>query len=283
MTSEPTGANQAMAYAWDGDEGDHWATNAERYDAGMRAHATLLAEAARITPRENVLDIGCGNGVTTRDAARAAWSARALGLDLSSEMLTRARAAAAAEGLANVEFVQADAQVFPFDAAGFDVMISRFGVMFFEDPVAAFTNIATAVKPGGRLAAIVWRPLAESEFFATIRSALALGRDLPTPQAGSPGPFGLSEPEFVRGVLGAAGFDTVAIDARDADYYVGRDVEDAFAYTSTLGFARGLLADLDDAQRADAFAALRAVLSAHQTENGVVMGSAIWIVTATRR
>ena len=281
MSSETEAANRTMSYAWDGEEGAHWAANAERYDAGMQAHAAVLAEAARIASHEHVLDIGCGNGVTTRAAARAASAGRAIGLDLSSAMLARAREAAAAEGLTHVEFSQADAQVFPFEPASFDVEISRFGVMFFDDPLAAFTNLARALKPGGRFAAIVWRPLPENEFFAKIREALALGRDLPTPQAGAPGPFGLSDPGFVRDTLGAAGFTAVTIDARDADYFVGADVDDAFAYTSTLGFARGAMADLDDAQRAEALAALRSTLAAHDTGHGVVMASGTWVVTAS--
>ena len=142
-------------------------------------------------------------------------------------------------------------------------------------------DLARALQPGGRFAAIVWRPLSENEFFAKIREALALGRHLPMPQAGTPGPFGLSDPGFVRDTLGAAGFSAVTIDVGDADYYVGDDVDDAFVYTSTLGFARGALADLDDAQRAEALVALRSTLAAHDTGAGVVMASGVWVVTAS--
>src|SRR5689334_4324308 len=117
-------ANAEMLAAWDGDEGEHWAAHEEHYDATMRAHARLLADAADVGTADQVLDVGCGNGSTTRDAARAAREGGALGIDLSSAMLENARRKAAAEGLANVRFVQGDAQVHEFEPDAFDVVIS---------------------------------------------------------------------------------------------------------------------------------------------------------------
>jgi SAM-dependent methyltransferase len=156
--------NENMTAAWDGDEGAHWAANADRYDETVRAHHARLLEVAAIGAGEAVLDIGCGTGRTTRDAARAAGSGRTLGVDLSGPMLEVARDRAVSEGLTNVEFLQADAQVHRFEPGTFDVVISRFGVMFFDDPEAAFANIGRALRPGGRLAFVAWQGLERSEW-----------------------------------------------------------------------------------------------------------------------
>src|SRR4051812_33965905 len=162
-----------MAQRWDGDEGAQWAAHVEEHDVAARAHHERLLEAAAIRRDEHVLDIGCGNGQTTRDAARAASAGRALGVDLSSPMLARARELARAEGVANAEFVQADVQVHPFEPRTFDVAISRFGVMFFDDPVGAFANVQRALRPGGRTAFVVWQPLTANEWLLELRGAVA--------------------------------------------------------------------------------------------------------------
>jgi len=275
-------ANVDQAASWDGPEGTHWSKHADHYDASLHEHLVLLQRAADIRPAESVLDIGCGNGTSTIDAARAASDGHALGVDLSSAMLAQARQIASEAGVTNVEFLQADAQVHPFGESAFDVAMSRFGVMFFADPAAAFANIARALAPGGRIAWIVWRPLLENEFFAAVREAIAVGRDLPLPPSGAPSPFGLADPAFTEDRLREAGFDAIEIAPCDAPYYAGRDAETAFEFVGGSGFVRFATQDLDDADRARAFAALRAVINAHTTSEGVVFGSACWLVTATR-
>lgn len=144
-------ANVEMAAAWDGDEGEEWARDWERYDRAVLDHHGALFDAATIGDDERVLDIGCGNGQSTRDAARAAGNGSAIGVDLSSRMVERARELAKLEGVTNVTFERVDAQVHPFDAAAYDVVISRFGAMFFADPASAFANIGAGLRPGGRL------------------------------------------------------------------------------------------------------------------------------------
>src|SRR3954468_2691442 len=171
-------ANADQLAAWDGDEGEHWSTHAERYDASVSAASQRLAEVAAIADGEVVLDLGCGCGATTRDAARAAGRGAAVGIDLSSRMLERAHERAAGEGLGNVTFVHGDAQVHEFAPEAFDVVISRFGAMFFADPVAAFANVARATRPGGRAALVAWQALAANEWLTEVRGALALGREL---------------------------------------------------------------------------------------------------------
>jgi ubiquinone/menaquinone biosynthesis C-methylase UbiE len=145
-------ANAEQRRAWDGDEGAYWAAHADRFDRAVAPYHERLMSTAAIAPGERVLDIGCGTGQTTRDAARAAAPGGvALGVDLSSQMLDVARARASDERVRNAAFEQADAQVHPFDAASFDVAISRTGAMFFGDPVAAFTNIHRSLRAGGRM------------------------------------------------------------------------------------------------------------------------------------
>ena len=144
-------SNLTQLANWDGAGGGFWADHADAFDTGVAGYRDRFLEAAAITPTARVLDVGCGNGQTTRDAARSASDGAALGVDLSAEMLRVARRRAHAERLDNVTFEQADAQVHPFPAQHVDLVVSRHGAMFFGDPVAAFTNLGRALRPGGRL------------------------------------------------------------------------------------------------------------------------------------
>src|SRR5437763_10585741 len=205
MTSEIANVDQAAN--WDGPDGEYWAAHQELFDVSIQPHHARLMAAAAIVPGERVLDGGCGNGLSSRDAARAAGAGGSvLAVDLSGPMLARARQSAEAEGLTTIRFEQGDAQVHRFAPGAFDVAISRFGVMFFADPVAAFTNIGSALRPGGRLAMLVWQPLAANEWMTAMRDALAVGRELPVPPPGAPGPFGLADTDFASTVLKSAGF-----------------------------------------------------------------------------
>jgi SAM-dependent methyltransferase len=275
-------ANAEQAAAWNGEEGDRWTDHEERYDASAHRHGLRMLDAARISAADRVLDVGCGCGGSTREAARRASSGMALGVDLSKRMLERARERSRAERLANVRFEQADAQVYPFEAGAFDLAISRFGVMFFDDPVAAFRNIARALRPGGRLAVLAWQELRKNAWVSAIRDALAAGRALPEPSAGAPGPFSLADADRVRQILAEAELAQVALEAVDEPMDLGRDAEDACGFVRTLGITTGMLAELDDATAAKALAAVRATLAAHDTGQGVLFGSSAWLITATR-
>jgi SAM-dependent methyltransferase len=274
--------NAEMAGAWNGEEGEFWAAHADRYDLASAAFDPALLAAARVGAADRVLDVGCGAGVSTRAAARAAPAGHATGIDLSAPLLAEARRRSAAAGLTNTAFVQGDAQVHPFGPAAFDVAVSRFGAMFFGDPVAAFGNVARALRPGGRLALLSWQPLAGNEWLLVLRRALAAGRTLPEPPPGAPGPFGLADPDHVRRVLTAAGF--AAVDLADVPGVVrlGADAGDAFAFLAGSGVARGLLGDLDDGARRAALDELRAALAEHETPDGVLLGAAAWLTTARR-
>jgi SAM-dependent methyltransferase len=274
--------NVDQAVAWDGDDGDDWTENEERYNATTRLHTSRLFARAQIAPDAHVLDIGCGCGESTRRAARIAVDGDVLGVDLSSRMLARARERSTNEGLRNVRFERADAEVYPFKTAAFDTAISRFGVMFFGDPVAAFRNVHRALRPGGTVAFLAWQSLTQNEWLAALLGALAAGRDLPRPPAGAPDPFGLADPDATRRIFGEAGFQNVALEAVSEPVTVGADADDAFAFVQSLGVTRGMLRDADDATRARAMGAVRATIEAHATDTGVQFGSGSWPITATR-
>ena len=272
--------NADMAAAWDGPEGEHWAEHADHYEAVGTSQLQRMLHAAEIAPDAVVLDVGCGTGKSTRAAARLAPDGSALGVDLSSQMLDVARARAAAEGLTNVTFEQADAQVHPFGEAAHDVVLSSFGAMFFADPKAAFTNLAQSTRPGGRLSLLTWRELARNEWLVAIRAALAVGRQLPEPPTGMPGPFGLADGDHVQAVLGSAGFSDITLEVLEEPLIFGRDAEDAFAFFRTNGMVRGMTQDLSDEDRARAIDGLRQTLVDHQTDDGVTFGSSAWLITA---
>jgi SAM-dependent methyltransferase len=263
---DPSNAEQARA--WDGDEGAYWAANAARFDEAVAAYHRPFLDSAGIGATDQVLDIGCGTGQTTRDAARAAVSGAALGVDLSAQMIALAQRLAAAEGVANARFEQADAQIHPFAAAAFDVAISRTGAMFFGDPVAAFRNIARALRPAGRLTLLAWQDLSRNEWIREFFTALAAGRELPTPPPDA----------RVRSVLTAAGFTNVQLQGLSAPMYFGPDPDDAYRFV--LGLTGWMLEGLDETGRSRALDALRATIAAHDTGHGVTYDSAAWIITA---
>ncbi|MFB7173798.1 class I SAM-dependent methyltransferase [Streptomyces sp. NPDC056254] len=273
-------ANAEQARAWDGQEGAYWAEHADRFDRAVRAYRKPFLDAADVSPADRVLDVGCGTGETTRAAARRASGGHALGVDLSAAMLGVARRRAATEGVHNIEFVQADAQVHAFPAASFDVAVSRTGTMFFADPVAAFRNVGGALRPGGRLVQLVWQEAAGNEWFLAFTQALAAGRPMAGPPPGAPGPFSLADPERVRGVLGAAGFTDVGLEPHSEAMWFGEDAADAERFT--LGLLGWMLDGLDEGDRRRAIEDLRATLTAHETDEGVLFASAVWIIRAVR-
>jgi SAM-dependent methyltransferase len=275
-------ANVDMAAAWDGEEGDDWANDWQHYDRAVAGYHGPLLDRARIARTAAVLDVGCGNGQTTRAAARIASEGSALGVDLSSRMLARARELSAAEGLTNARFERADAQVHDFGSARFDVVVSRFGAMFFADRQAAFTNIAGALREGGRLAMVAWQDFDKNEWISATRGALAVGRTLPSPPMGGPGPLGLADPDGVRAVLVNAGLVNVEIEPFDGPFWIGADADDAFAFARRAGIVRGLLRGLDASDQARALATLQQAIVEHETTDGVVFRSAVWMISADK-
>jgi SAM-dependent methyltransferase len=251
------------------------------YDAELQLHNRVLRRAYAIRRDDRVLDIGCGAGETTRDAARMAAAGSTLGVDCSPQMINRARALSEAEGLHNVTFEVADAQIHRFPPESFDVAISRFGTMFFATPVAAFANLARAIRPGARLVMMVWQAHDRNEWSVAIQRSL-------TGSAASPrnrpetDPFSLAERSTVEGILSEAGFTRVSFADVHVPVYYGTDVDASLEFVGRFASTNDVLAELDPASRKRALERLREVLAAHHSRGGVWFDSRAWIVNARR-
>lgn len=271
--------NAEQAEDWNGASGREFIAQRERHEQMLGPLKTRLLAAARIQDGENVLDVGCGCGEMTILAARAAGRGRALGADFSRIQVAEARRLAAAAGVANVRFEVADVQVHPFRAGVFDVVLSSFGVMFFDDPAAAFGNLRKALRPGGRLAFVCWRTRAENPVFTTgfAEAAAVLGlREMPEPGAA----FSLAATERVSAVLSGAGFGGIEFTKADEPMLIGRNVDDVFEYERTSPAAAEILAGLSPAQAAELIRQVRDRLMAYASPAGVTMPGAAWLVTA---
>ena len=276
--------NTAQAEHWNtGDGVAHWVANQDRYDRMNAPFAAMILDAAGLRPGTDVLDVGCGCGGTTLAAARLVAPGQAVGLDLSGPMLARARASAEAAGLGNAEFRPGDAQVHALEPALFGAVISRFGIMFFADPVAAFANIRSATQPAGRLVFVCWQPLAANQWLAVPGAALA--EHVPPGGFGSgdgPGMFAFADPDRIRQVLAGAGWRNVEITSEQASILVGGggSVEDAVEFLRTGTMGRTMLAGADPGTAARALASVRAALAEHADAEGVHLGAAVWLVQA---
>lgn len=273
------GANQAQQEAWNGDSGHRWVADADRRDAVLAPVADALLAAARLTAGEDVLDVGCGCGITTLAAADAAAPGTASGLDLSEPMLDLARQRAQGD---SVTFLQADAQTHRFDPGAYDVIVSRFGTMFFDDPVAAFANLATAMRPKGRLCLATWQPLAANDWLLVPGAALLRYGSLPDTGGSAPGMFAQSDPVAVTEVLEAAGWRDVIVEPVTVSLRLGADAADATDYLADTGIARAVLDTIDPAQRDEAIAAVTEVLDTRADAGGVRLDAGINLIHASR-
>jgi SAM-dependent methyltransferase len=252
------------------------------YDAELRRHNQVLRRACGVQLVDHVLDIGCGTGLTTREAARAARAGSALGVDISAPAIERARELARAEGLRNVTFGHANVQVHRFPPERFDLVISRFGTMFFDDPIAAFDNIRRALRPAGRLAMMVWQTHERNEWDVSIRQSLAEPEGSVAVVAARPDPFSLADPPTVKQILGAAGFSSIAFTDVNEPVYYGPDVAAALDWVRGFTFTSEALKRLDPAAAARAVGRLRETLTAHLSDGAVWFNSRAWIITARR-
>ena len=259
--------------------GQHRVDYADLFNAEVRRHDEHFRAAARVQPRDRVLDIACGTGQSTRDAARAAVEGSVLGVDISAPALQLARRRNDAEGLRNVSYLQADAQVHRFPPARFDLCISRFGAMFFTDPVAAFTNIGHALRPGARLVLLVWQAYDRNEWATAVRRALA-GDATPTDTGSELAPFSFGDPATVESILTAADFTGIGITDVHEPVYYGPDTATGSDFVLGLRHSKDLLAAADAATTERALPRLRATLAEHETDGGVFFDSRAWVVTA---
>ncbi|WP_393062466.1 class I SAM-dependent methyltransferase [Streptomyces sp. LN549] len=263
-----------VAEAWNGPLGQHWAAHPDRYNAMLDGFDAALFDAAAIHAGDRVVDIGCGSGLTTRMAAQRAPGGRVTGVDISEPLVGRARELTGEEQFPHVTYRLGDAQTCAFQPGAYDLAISRGGVMFFADPVAAFTNIAGSLRPGGRLAFLCPQPAQPDgeERKALGLLASLLGRDHTTENAVATAMASLSEPERIHQVLGAAGFVDIEITGVGADTCWGKDAADAveFFVSRVPGLA------VSDATRA----AMASALLPHESPRGVMLRAGVWVVTA---
>ena len=270
-----------IAY-WNGAGGQRWADRQPVQDILLQPIADILIDRARVKAGERILDVGCGSGSTTFAFARATGpTGHVTGIDISVPMLARAREVAP-QG-APVEFVLADATVHAFASEAFDLLASRFGVMFFADPVLSFANMRRGLRRSGRLAFACWREPRENPFFMTPLQAVY--RHVPKmPQVGpeDPGPFAFASQARVKRVLGAAGFTEIAMEPCDLalDVAVGRGLDAAVKGALEIGPAARALTDQPPELVAAATQSIREALTPLVRGQAVPLDAAIWIVTA---
>jgi SAM-dependent methyltransferase len=287
-TPTPTAALQVddqnadqIAY-WNGDAGTCWTERQDGMDQVLAPVSAALVAAAKAKPGEHVVDIGCGCGATTLEIASLVGATGAvLGIDVSAQMLARARQRMSVGTAAS--FVEADATTYPFASAGADLIVSRFGVMFFAEPTRAFANIRTALKPGGRMVFACWRaPKLNPFFIVPLMAVYKHVPKLPETAPDDPGPFSLQSPERVERILGAAGFVDITLTPHDVplDVARGEGLEAAVQAALAIGPAHRALIDQPTAARTAAIAELRSTFAAVQVGQAVPLGAAIWIVKA---
>jgi SAM-dependent methyltransferase len=275
--------NQGQTEAWNGGESAHYVSHADRYDRQLTPFTEVLLKHVHLGPDDTVLDIGCGCGVTTLQAAQSARAA--LGVDISQPLVGIATARAQTAAVDNVEFVVADAQTHGFDEGDFDVIISQFGSMFFDDPEGAFANLRHALAPGGRTAFITWQELDANEWLMVVGRAVARYADLPDlgGRAGGPGMFALKHPDEITALLTEVGFTQLAVEPVSTEILLagGESLDESVDFLLGMGMVRGLLGRLDDDKRQAALDEIRATLAEHYEPGvGVRLGAAGWLVSA---
>ncbi len=276
-TTSNTGTDQATF--WNEEGGRRWVAHIDQLERMLAGLSTVLVDAVGAQPGERVLDVGCGGGPTSNAYARAVGDAgRVLGVDISAVILEVARQRA--RHIPNLEFATADAATHAFEPASFDVVTSRFGVMFFPDPHGAFGNIRRAVRAGGRLCFMCWRGIDENPWMgAPAKAAFSV---IPPPEKlppGSPGPFAFADPAHVRDILASAGFVDIELSPHEHRITLGT-VDEALEWLTNMGPAATPLAEAGPDARAAAREAMRELLVRHDTPQGVTLDGATWLVRA---
>ncbi|WP_417518339.1 class I SAM-dependent methyltransferase [Minwuia sp.] len=289
MTSDNTGQNTTgqnatgqdnadqIAY-WNSDSGGKWVRNRERMDRTLKPFSEHVMSVVRPLKGETVLDVGCGCGDTSIRLSET--GAVVVGVDVSQPMLAHA---GSRPGAKNVRFVLADASSHDFGDQAFDLVFSRFGVMFFRDADAAFANIGRMVRPGGRIGFACWRPLSENPWML---KPVLIAKDFvdlpPRPGPEEPGPFSFSDPERVKRILTAGGFADIRIDPYDHDMFMGETVDDAVITAMEVGPVGGAAKEATDETVSALKSALAAMLAEHMDDGAIRLPGAIWCVTATK-
>lgn len=268
--------NEPQREYWNGPVGENWVARQDAFDRGFTHITKAVMDFARLKPGMNVLDVGCGAGTTTAEIAARVAPGKVSGIDISAPLIN---AAAMRAGMI-ATFIEADAANYPY-APEFDLVFSRFGVMFFYDPVKAFTNLHRALKPEGRLAVICWCPF---EQVPSLYECWMAAKDLlpprePTPP-NTPGPFGLADRDITRRVLEEAGFHDVHIEKTTPRSLMGATIEEATEQALNLGPLARAIVPLGEDVRAKIRERIRPVLEKYRTQEGIAPPAACWLVGA---
>ena len=284
MTQDEAGASNAdQRRYWNEKGGPTWVANEEMYDQELEPLGHIAMDRAKVTLGEQVLDVGCGMGHTSLELAeRVGTDGLVMAVDIAAPMIERAQQRARHAGLENIRFQLADAQTFAFQAAQFDLLFSRFGVMFFDDPVAAFRNLLRALRSGGRLAFVCWRGVEDNEWVSVLFEALSRHVEVERPLTNGPGPFGFADDRRVRSILERAGFIDVAMERVDERLLFGGTgtLDQVVPNIMQLTVVTRALDRAGVAASPEITASIRAAVAPFETAQGIRLGSASWVVTA---
>ena len=275
--------NKEQLEAWNGCESVHYIDHAVRYDRQLAPFTEALLEQVRLPPHRSVLDVGCGCGALTLAAARFADSV--IGIDISTPLTEVASQRACTSRIDNVDFVVADAQTYAFSPGTFDLVVSQFGLMFFDDPIEAFSNVRRSLAPGGRLAFISWQGLSENEWLSVIASEVANRVEVPEfgGLSSGPGMFALIHQDETTVLLESAGFVEVAFESLAPTIVIGGGgtVDESLEFLLGMGMARGLVGLAGTDVYEEVVEAVRSSLTQHYEPGvGVQLGASAWMVTA---
>ena len=270
--------NQKQIEFWNGDAGKKWVGEQEKMDQMLNPLSDVAIDIAEPRFDERVMDVGCGCGATSVELARR--GAKVWGIDVSAPMLSRARKRG--EDYPGMVFTEADASNYDFSSEQ-QLIFSRFGVMFFANPVEAFTNLRSALVPRGRMVFLCWQAANENEWISRVGQAvkkfLPEPTDVPDPRA--PGPFAFAEQAYLEGILSQAGFQNVEFQSLSIDLKLASTVEEALDFQSNIGPLSAVIAQLEGKTRDEALNAAKEVLQDSMSAEGIKLGSAVWLVTAS--
>jgi len=278
-----TGPNVDQIRYWNEQAGPRWVAREAQLTTQIRPLGQRAIDRAGLAPGQRALDVGCGAGETTREIARRVGpTGRVTGPDVCAQLLARAREVSAAEALDHIEFELADAQIAELPEGHYDVLFSRFGVMFFSDPEAAFRNLRRALRAGGRLSFVCWRALDENPWIHLPLRVVASHVTIERPSSPhAPGPFALADAERLRGILERAGFAELAIEPLDELLTLagGAALDEAIPMLLDLGPIAAVMASAADELRARVVASLREALAPHATPDGLRLRGGAWLVS----
>lgn len=284
-------SNTESSNYWNGDGGKQWVRFDARFDDQLESFGRAVLDRASLQHDERVVDIGCGTAALTIDAARAVgFFGRVAGVDVSKRMLSGAQDkidhidGGSATSMAPIELIRADVQTEPLGVAEYDVAVSRFGVMFFEDPEEAFVNVRRAVRPGGRLVFACWQSPADNLWLSKPRAAISHLLELPTVEPELPGPFSMARIDRTLAMLGRAGWIGASARPVEVDLHIGGlgSVADAVEFVTHSGPIGVALQDRKKKRRKKVEAALTAAFEPHYDGVGVSLPAAAWVVEARR-